>query len=103
MKLLGQFPKKVANEYKELLLSDGIEVKIEGSANNNPFGQLDSTFDSIFVPEESYEKAVGIIKDFEITNESQLKKDSKEANKALFYILLGVVLVMVLFRIFFKK
>lgn len=103
MKLLGRYPKKVASQYKDLLFSDGMEVAIEGTANNNPFGQLDSTFDSVLVPEESYERAVAIIKEYEIKNEKQLKGDAKEANKIMLYVLLAIILAYVLMNIFLKR
>lgn len=103
MKLLGRYPKKVAYQYKELLFSDGMEVKTEGSANNNPFGQLDSTYDSIYVPDESYEKAVGAIKEYEIKNERQLKSDVKKANRIMFYVLLAIMSAYALINIINKR
>jgi hypothetical protein len=103
MKLLGRFPKKVANEYKESLLSDGIEVKIEGSANNNPFGYLDSTFDSLFVPKESYEKAAAIIKDFEIKNEGKVKKDSRKSDRVIRNVFIVIILVIIVVAIYIFK
>lgn len=102
MKLLGRYPKKVAYQYKELLLNEGIEVNVEGSANLNPFGNLDSTYDSLFVPEGSYEQADDIIKDYEMKNQIELKKDVKEANRSLFYVLLAVVLMWILVQLFFQ-
>lgn len=76
---------------------------MEGSSNNNPFGYLDSTLDSLFVPKESYEKAAGIIKNFEIKNESQLKKDAKKSNRVILYVLMVFILVIVVSLYIFRK
>ena len=103
MKLLGRYPKRVANQYNELLMTDGIEVKQEGTAINNPFGNLDSTWDSLFVQEGSYEKAIEMIKSFEANNEIQVKEDSKKANQVIRHVLLVIILIAVVLALILKN
>jgi len=100
MKLLGRFYIVVANEYRALLDKEDIEVRIETPASYSRFSLVDSTLVNVFVPEEAYDKAVGIIKDFEMKNEMQLKEDSKEADRVMLNIFIVVILVVVLFFMF---
>jgi hypothetical protein len=101
MKLLGRFSRIVADEYEELLTTEDVDVSIEDTVNTNERDK-DLTLVTLYVPEESYEKAVSIIKNFEKKSEVQLNEDSREANRVMFNILMVIIFIVFLLLYLFK-
>jgi hypothetical protein len=118
MKLLGEFPSRIASIYKDILLDQGIEVKVafpdnpdssynlsHSIANRN--GGIESSevgHSSVYVQDESYDKAVGIIDDYEMKQRNKIKERDEKFNSLYLKFLIAVgVIVLVIFLITFIK
>ncbi len=106
MKLLGQFSTNVGNRYIDLLKENGIDVQAEDvpvdyvTIRGRSASRLDV---KLFVSEQAYEKAVSNIKDFESQTEQRLRIESKEANKTMLRIAIGITSVILLVIIIGSK
>ncbi|MBF0570402.1 MAG: hypothetical protein HQL12_00885 [Candidatus Omnitrophica bacterium] len=69
-------------------------AKIEKPINTSLYSFADTALISIYVPEESFDKAVAIIKDFELKNQAEFKQDSKKTDFIMILIAVCVVLLL---------
>jgi hypothetical protein len=104
MKLLGKYQPPLTDKYKDLLLAEGIDAKLSIDENEPPTamgGDLNRT--CLYVPEELYDKAVRIIKEYEDNDLLRQQKHSEELRSLLFVILkCAMIIVLILWWLGYK-
>ena len=113
MKLLGKYETERATKYKALLLDYSIEAKVDFDPENLPSAMATGLSRGVFaegialmgvyVPEESFDKAVGIINDYEKKQIMNLKENNKKFNFVIPQILITVGIILLILIFFIKK
>ena len=97
MKKLGQFNEEVGNKYMELLNENRIEVE----ATDVPVSEYDYKGQNyaylrveLLVSEDDYDKAIGLIKDYERKLALKIQEDGKAADKDMIKFVIGLLCVI---------
>jgi hypothetical protein len=102
MKLLGKYESELATKYKDILSDYSIEAKVDFDPENLPQSMATGLSRGLFaegialmcvyVPEDSYDKAVKIIRDYETQKLSTQKKNIRPI-----ILIVAIVVVLVIF------
>ena len=102
MKLLGKYDSAISTEYKDLLSDHSIEAKVDFDPENLPSAMATGlprgmfsegiALMCVYVPEESYNKAVNIIKDYETK-----KLSTQKGNLGRVILIVIIVVVLIVF------
>src|ERR1017187_4650497 len=94
MKLLGEYSQGTGNKYLDYIKEKGIEVQAESIPREyvSDRGMQRIAMDvKLLVKEEDYDKALAFIKDCELQSNKNVELESKEANKTMLKIVIGIL------------